>query len=133
MKDLEFKVFNGECQTLLEISNVFIKHMYSAIDECGYGVALDDGNKIVLYKKEGEERITFDTFIEMFPVLFDDQLKSAIEESLKIQGKEPMSFERLSTKKVKEAKTIIKTKVTEEEFESLEKFVEKLSNKKNMC
>ncbi|MGL5714851.1 hypothetical protein [Cetobacterium sp.] len=136
MKDLELlfdKVFMKDCETLLEISPIFIKHMYSAIDEAGYGVALNDNEKIVLFKKDGEERVEFNTFIEMFPVLFDDQIKSAIEQSLEIQGKEPIKFERLSTKKVKEAKTIIRASTTKEDFEELEEFVEKINDKSKMC
>lgn len=136
MKDLELlfdKVFMKDCETLLEISPIFIKHMYNAIDEAGYGVALNDDDKIVLYKKDGEERIEFNTFIEMFPVLFDDQIKSAIEKSLEIKGKEPIEFERLSTKKVKEAKTIIRASTTKEDFKELEEFVEKINDKSKMC
>lgn len=136
MKDLELlfdKVFIKECEALLKISHVFIKHMYNAIDEIGYGVALNDNDKIVLYEKNGEEKIEFNTFIEMFPVLFDDQIKSAIEKSLEMQGKEVINLERLSTKKIKEAKTIIKASTTKEDFKELEKFVEKINDKSKMC
>lgn len=136
MKDLESmfnKVFIKECETLLEISPIFIKHMYNAIDEAGYGVALNGDNKIVLFKKDGEERIEFNTFIEMFPVLFDDQIKSAIEKSLEMQGKEVINLERLSTKKVKEAKNIIRASTTKEDFKELEDFVEKINDKSKMC
>lgn len=113
-----------EYEILGEIMPFFIKNIYNALDEVEYQVALNDDGEIIFFSEKLKKEIRFDSFIEMLPVMFDEQLKTAIEASLIMKREKPVKFKRLSTKKIEEAKFIVKANTTEEEFKEISDFID---------
>ena len=125
-----------EANTIKKVLPYVVRNVFMALREARYDVSINTKtNDIIYVNEETKEQFSHMQFMELLPVVLDDELKSILEEQhLKNTGEE-IEFQRLSEIKIQEAKDVVRARTSKEEFQEIDELIKdfKNVNKKTMC
>lgn len=125
-----------EANTIKKVMPYIVRNVFMALREVEYDVSINtQTNDIIYVNEETKEQFSHMQFLELLPVVLDDELKSVLEEEHFKNTGEEIKFQRLSEIKIQEAKDVVRARATKEEFQEIEGLIKdfKNVNKKTMC